>query len=77
MFGTRLKELREERGLSQHELARRSGIKVQNINRWELGRRIKLPLDKIPMLAQGLDLSGAELYVELTKRPIGKQEKAA
>ena len=34
-FNNRIKELREEKGLSQKELANKTGIKQANISRWE------------------------------------------
>ncbi len=34
-YGKELKQRREERGLSQSELAERIGTSHQNINRWE------------------------------------------
>lgn len=36
-FGRRLRELREERGVSQQELERRSGIAHQTIHHYEHG----------------------------------------
>ena len=37
-FAERLKELREERGLSQMGLARATGISQSSLARWELGK---------------------------------------
>ena len=39
MFKTRLKELREERNLSQTQLAKEIGVNSRTINGYELGRR--------------------------------------
>ena len=36
-YGNSLKRHREERGLSQYELAKKIGTSHQNINRWESG----------------------------------------
>ncbi|WP_237738175.1 helix-turn-helix domain-containing protein [Caldicellulosiruptor sp. F32] len=44
MFGKRLKELREERGLTQAELAKELGISVQNLSYYENGREPKYEL---------------------------------
>ena len=33
----KIKELRQEKGLSQRELAKETGIKQANISRWEAG----------------------------------------
>ena len=40
VFGERLKEIREERGVSMSELARQMGTSQQNISRWEKGERV-------------------------------------
>ncbi|MCL2751202.1 MAG: helix-turn-helix domain-containing protein [Firmicutes bacterium] len=37
LFGKRIKELREEKGLGQKELAAVLGTSKQNISRWEKG----------------------------------------
>lgn len=37
IFDIRLKELREEKGLTQTELSKKTSIKQQNISRWEKG----------------------------------------
>ncbi len=39
MLGKRIAQLRQERGLSQSELARRTGYTPQAINQWERGKR--------------------------------------
>ncbi|WP_241243639.1 helix-turn-helix domain-containing protein [Caldicellulosiruptor changbaiensis] len=44
MFGKRLKELREEKGLTQAELAKELGISVQNLSYYENGREPKYEL---------------------------------
>ena len=37
MIGERIKELREERGFSQAELAKRLGVTRSSVNAWEMG----------------------------------------
>ncbi|MDE5721975.1 MAG: helix-turn-helix domain-containing protein [Clostridia bacterium] len=37
-FSERLKELRSEKGISQMELSKLTGISQSSIGRWELGR---------------------------------------
>ncbi|MBQ8375270.1 MAG: helix-turn-helix transcriptional regulator [Clostridia bacterium] len=37
-YAKKFRELREEKGLSQLELAKRLGTSHQNINRWESGK---------------------------------------
>ena len=39
-IGATLKSHREEKGISQSELARSTGLKQQNISRWEKGIHI-------------------------------------
>lgn len=52
IFAKRLKELREEKGLSQSELARELGKEISNsaLSLWELGKRIPR-LDVVVILA--------------------------
>jgi transcriptional regulator with XRE-family HTH domain len=38
-FGARLKELREQAGLSQKELAERAGLGQRSVSNWEQGAR--------------------------------------
>lgn len=38
IFGKRMKELREERGLTQTEVAKSLGTSKQNISKWERNR---------------------------------------
>ena len=56
-MGNRLKELRESRGLSQSQLAERTGISPDNIKSWELGRRELVNIYTIIKLADALDYS--------------------
>jgi transcriptional regulator with XRE-family HTH domain len=51
-FGSRLKELRERRGLSQEELAERSGVPLHSVSRIEQDR-------KRPKWEEGLALCAA------------------
>lgn len=54
-IGKRLKELREKRGISQHELARRSGLRGNYISRLEKGTRgARIGADTLTRLAIAL-----------------------
>lgn len=59
----RLRSLRQARGWSLDELARRSHIGASTISRIETGRR-RLALDHLMTLAQALDTSVDELLVD-------------
>ena len=59
-FGKRIAELREQQGISQSELARRSGKDRQNINRLEKGA-INPTLFQLTEIAKALNVSLPEL----------------
>jgi transcriptional regulator with XRE-family HTH domain len=63
-FGERLRELRAERGVSQDQLAHRTGIHATAIGRFERGGR-EPRLTTILRLAQGLDVPPGTLLDEL------------
>ena len=48
-FPERLKELREEKGLTQRELGKRVGTSGQNISRWEKGEKMPTLNSIIPL----------------------------
>ena len=56
-LGDRLKELREERNLSQTEVANKIGITKQNLYKYENGIIENIPRDKIEALANYYDVS--------------------
>jgi transcriptional regulator with XRE-family HTH domain len=60
-FGARLRELRERAGLTQRDLADRSGVPQANIARWEQGIRTPLVV-AIPPLAEALGIGVAQLF---------------
>lgn len=59
-FGVRLRQLRTQHGISQDQLARRTGIHPTAIGRLEHGRR-EPTLKTILRLAHGLNLHPTEL----------------
>ena len=56
-LGARLAHVREVRGLSQTDVALRTGVKVQNISRLEKGRRVHVRSDTLLRLADALQCS--------------------
>jgi predicted ATPase/DNA-binding XRE family transcriptional regulator len=70
-FGTRLRQLREAAGLTQEELALRSGVSVKAISTLERGERKRPYPHTIRSLADALELSKNEraaLFVAVPKR---------
>lgn len=59
-FGERLRQLREEKGLSMRQLAKRSGVDVGVISRVERGQYKPPKITTIERLGRALDLSEAE-----------------
>jgi transcriptional regulator with XRE-family HTH domain len=63
-FGQRLRELRAEHGISQDQLARKTGVHATAIGRLERGAR-EPRLTTILRLASGLDVRPGRLVDEL------------
>ncbi|HLF78154.1 MAG TPA: helix-turn-helix transcriptional regulator [Dehalococcoidia bacterium] len=61
LFGRRLKELRLQRGLSQEELAFRSGLHRTYVSSTERGQR-NVSLVNIERLARALDVELGDLF---------------
>jgi transcriptional regulator with XRE-family HTH domain len=62
LFGGRLRQLREERGLSQQDLANSVGVESDGtIRRWETGKRWPGP-DTIEKLAKALGVRARDLF---------------
>lgn len=62
-FAKRLAELRRSKGLSQEELAERSGLHAIAITYIETGKRVPR-LDTVFKLAEGLGIDVSELFEE-------------
>jgi DNA-binding XRE family transcriptional regulator len=62
-IGRRLRELREEKGLTAYEIARRSGIHRPNISRMESGKHVPT-VDTLDRLARALGVPVAALLAE-------------
>ena len=57
---TTLRQLRQERGLSQEQLAARLGVRQEWISRYEVGER-RLDVVELVELARALEVSLAEI----------------
>lgn len=60
-IGQRIKYCREQKGLTQTELAERTGTTKQNIYKYENGIITNIPSDRIQLIADVLDVSPAYL----------------
>ena len=65
LFGKRVRELREKRGLSQEKLAQASGLTTGFVSTIEGGKKTP-SLTTILKLARGLKVDAAELFAGLT-----------
>lgn len=66
MFGCEIRRLRENKGLTQSDLAQSLGYQSSSIiAMWESGER-KPPSTKLPALARALDCTIDELFVDET-----------
>jgi transcriptional regulator with XRE-family HTH domain len=74
-FGQRLRELREQEGLTQDRLAKRSGLHASAIARLERGQHEPL-LSTILSLARGLHVSPGELLDKLANGGSGRIQQA-
>lgn len=61
MVGERIKKLREEKGISQTDLAIKIGESKQNLYKYETGKITNIPSDKIELIAEVLGCSPAYL----------------
>ena len=66
-FGWRIKDLREERGLSQRGFAEKIGMSPSYLADVERGSR-SISFDNIKRIADGFDISVAELMEVLRER---------
>ena len=64
-FGTRLRQLREERGYSQEELAERAGLHRNYVGGVERGER-NVALENIVKIARALAVSPRELFADFS-----------
>ncbi|MGO8758034.1 MAG: helix-turn-helix domain-containing protein [Terracidiphilus sp.] len=64
-FGTRLRQLREERGYSQEELAERAGLHRNYVGGIERGER-NVALENIIKLAKALSVTPADMFADFS-----------
>ena len=70
-FGERLAEAREEAGMTQRELADRTGLSQTQISRMESGGRLQRPSPSmVKILAESMDLSLVELVSRTPLKPM-------
>lgn len=61
VLGAQIRSLRERQGMSQEELAYRSGISVSTLGRVERGV-LSLAINKVPALTRTLGISAGEIF---------------
>ena len=64
-FGKRLRQLRDERGYSQEELAERAGLHRNYVGGVERGER-NVALENIVKLAKALSIPPSELFTDFS-----------
>ncbi|MGH9194774.1 MAG: helix-turn-helix domain-containing protein [Acidimicrobiia bacterium] len=73
-IGRRLRELREEKGLTAYEIARRSGIHRPNISRMESGKHVPT-VETLDRLARALGVPIATLVPEVWRQAASLRER--
>jgi transcriptional regulator with XRE-family HTH domain len=56
MIGNKIKEVREEKGISQYRLAQLTGINRSTINRYENGLIQKVSFDNLLKICEALEV---------------------
>ncbi|MDR1144786.1 MAG: helix-turn-helix transcriptional regulator [Verrucomicrobiales bacterium] len=63
-FRNRIRKLREQAGLTQADMAERSGFSLLYYQNIEAGRRVNTPLHTIEKIAAALEISLRELFAK-------------
>lgn len=63
-FSEKLKYLRKEQGMTQAQLAQKSGLSKGAIGNFESGKRTKISFESVCRLADALDVAPEELGLE-------------
>ena len=61
MIGEKIKELREDKGISQYRLAELTGINRSTINRYENGAIQKISFDNLIKICEALEIDIKEI----------------
>ena len=61
MIGEKIKELREDKGISQYRLAELTGINRSTINRYENGSIQKISFDNLMKICEALEIDIKEI----------------
>ena len=61
MIGEKIKELREDKGISQYRLAELTGINRSTINRYENGSIQKISFDNLIKICEALEIDIKEI----------------
>ena len=61
MIGEKIKELREDKGISQYRLAEITGINRSTINRYENGSIQKISFDNLLKICEALEIDIKEI----------------
>jgi transcriptional regulator with XRE-family HTH domain len=72
LMGEQFQRVREAKGLTQAELARRAGVRLRSLQEWEQGTRIPR-FDRVVQLADGLGVSLDELAGRVQSEPETKK----
>ena len=70
----RLRELREAKGWSQRDLARRAGVRAATVNSLELRAAQKVDLSVLERLADALGVDAALLFVHGRRKAAQRRE---
>ncbi|BAZ33853.1 transcriptional regulator (plasmid) [Cylindrospermum sp. NIES-4074] len=71
----RLKEIRNERGISQNELARRLEMSLANVQKIEYNKAKSIPLETLDKLCQILECEVGDLLVRVPDTNDGSAKK--
>lgn len=74
-IATRIYNLMQEKSMSYGELAKITGIPKSALQRYASGSTPKIPLDRLKLIAQGLDVSAAYLMGWAEEEPLSAKKQ--